>query len=175
MFTIVTYSDTYIIDNSSTDKVNSGNNIYLNCTHINYAYNAFVSTPQLPGKTVTSITHNNVLAPGDWVGVDNPNIKVDGVIEIIKADLSTEVNSTTVTLFLLQQVIKSGHIFKLYDYWDTDVSRFRIHSLDGTFPDETASFIYVRPIGIIADTSPQDGTEGRILTYSITFREVKNV
>ena len=174
---MVTYSDTYLVDQSSTNKINSGNNIYLNCTSINYSYNAFVATPQLPGKEVDSQTHNDILASGDWLGVDNPEIKISGVIEVIKADLSTEPSSTTITLRFLQQIVKSGHIFKLFDYWDSTVGaeRFRIHTLSGTFPNEVASAIYVRAIGIPSvDTSPSEGTQGRILTYSLTFREVKN-
>jgi len=174
---MVTYSDTYLVDQSNTNKINDGSNIYLNCTGINYSYNAFVATPQLPGKEVDSQTHNDILASGDWLGVDNPEIKLDGVIEVVKADLTTEPSSTTITLLFLQQIIKSGHIFKLYDYWDSTsgAERFRIHTLsNATLGGEAAQEIYVRAVGCSVNTSPTEGTQGRILTYSITLREVKN-
>lgn len=173
---MVTYSDTYLADNSSTNKVNDGRKIYLNCTHINYGYNAFVATPQLPGKEVDTMNHNTILAAGDWIGVDNPIIQIDGAVEVIKGDLSSEVSSTTVTLKLLIQMIKSGHIFKLYDYWDSTPGseRFRIHSLSGTFPNEAVSVIYVRPTNLTVDGSPTEGTHGRILTYHLTLKEAKN-
>lgn len=173
---MVIYSDTYLVDQHATNKVNDGRNIYLNCVGINYSYNAFVATPQLPGKTPDTMSHNTILASGDWIGVDNPEIKVNGVIEVIKADLATNPNATTITLKLLQQMVKSGHIFKLFDYWDSTsgVERFRIHTLDGTFPNESVSEIYVRARGCVVNTSPTEGTEGRLLTYSINLREVKN-
>lgn len=172
----MTYTDTYLVDNSTTNKVNDGRNIYLNCTGISYSQGAFVPVPQLPGKSVTTMTHNTILAAGDWLGIDNPSFTISGVIEIIKADLNTEVSSTTVTLRLLQQILKSGHIFKLYDYWDSTIGseKFRLHSLSGTFPNESESIIYVMVTNLTVETKPTEGTDGRIMVYTLTAREVKN-
>ena len=173
---MILYTDTYLIDNHSTKKVNGGNKIKLVCTGISMTYKSFTTVKDNPGKESNSMTNNDYLSSGDWIGSSNATITVNGIIEIVKADLVTEVSVLTVTLKILQQIMKSGHIFKFYDQWDRLKPRWRMHGLgiNSVFPDESPTYMTVRPFSLSVNTRPDKGTEGRVMDYTLVLKEVKN-
>lgn len=165
---MVTYSDTTIRDTYSptTGAVNSGTAIYLNCTGVTLSQEAFTNAAPTPGKSPLSSTHSQMLHEGDFLGVGVPIITLSGVIDV----LSTA--SNTVTLKLLQQMLKSGHIFEFVDKYDTVAPTYRISSLSGTFPSETITYIRCMVTAMTANTSPVDSKEGQILVYTLSLIEV---
>lgn len=109
--------------------------IYLNATSINYDSGVFLQVPDQPAKD-TAASYNTVLAYGDFVGIDNPMITVEGVIDLgtyseatgipinnesptltYTSTTGSSVSAYAVTVKFLQLIRKCGHIFTLYDYY----------------------------------------------------------
>ena len=161
----VTYSDTTLTDTAS--QINSGTAIEMNCTTIRYDVGAAIQVPQYPGKEVGVLTHNTLLAKGDFIGFHNPVIAIEGYIEV------DSTASNLVTLRFLQQMMESGNKMTLSDKYDTDTPYYRISGLTGTFPNDSVTTITVIAKGLHIETSTQLVKEGRVLKYTLTVQEVQ--
>lgn len=170
--------DTKLQDvDDATSKVNSGNEICLNCTNIKASYNAAVSSPTIVGQDTATTAHNSLLPKSDFISVTSMEIIVEGIIDLAETRVTTTINSVTstiVTLKILQQIVKSGHKFKLTDLYDEDVTKYRISTLSGTFPNETAGEIYVMALGLEVNSSTKSALEGQRLDYILRLKEVQN-
>ena len=206
---MVKFNDTFIRDVDTgavdTEKVGYVNNvsgdtrflttgvkrIFLNNTKITVSVGLYTVVPQQPGKILVQES-NNLLAYGDNLGFANPIIKTQGVIDLATYDSTTglaplqayndggtETQAYIITLKLLQQIYKSGHVFRLYDYYDYNeltstptTPIYRVHTLDGIFPSETIQPINVMCSGL-SYTASSSVQEGAKIDFNLEFKEVR--
>jgi hypothetical protein len=150
----------------TTDK------ILLQASTIKYDVGTYTQTPEQPGRGQSTLTDN--ISYGDFLGFSNPKITVHGVIDLRNyTDGTTSPAATAgyklITLKLLQQIFKSGHVFTLTDQLTASTpSVYRMHSLTSS---DAISTIKVMCAGMSADVNVQNN-EAR-LDYSIEFVEVR--
>jgi hypothetical protein len=177
------YSDIILTDQNSTKLVAGGKGIVLQATLIKYDAGVMLQVDPIPGKNVTQ-EHNDILAYGDFIGIENGAVSVDGVIDLSQYDITTgdppnppaHLSPTAyavVTVKILQQIYKSGHIFKLEDLYKDSTALRRISGLSGSLPNETVDDLYVqcKGISIETDTSTEEGTK---LKYTLSLAEVRH-
>jgi hypothetical protein len=71
-------------------------------------------------------------------------------------------------------MIKSGHLFKLTDLYDEDLTKYRISTLNGTFPNEATGPVYVMITNLEVNSSTKSALEGRRIDYILRLKEVRN-
>ena len=165
--------------------------IYLQVTKITYSGGVNVQTDDQPGKSISEDSAD-LIAYGDFVGISNAKITVQGIIDLDTYSKTTGLPSTTtysdstgsntadnISVKLLQQIRKTGHTFQLTDYYEYNESTgvpivpiYRIHGLTGVFPNETLAPLKVMCTGltITSNTQVKDGVK---LDYTLTFNEVR--
>ena len=172
---MVTYTDTTLQDvDTDSNKVNSGTAIEMNCNNIKYAVGVFTQADPQPGKSIYQDS-DGLISYGDSIGFENPLITLNGTINLgdySETDGSAPTNIISVKL--LQQMYKSGHVFKLTDVYNSDPSTsiHRCHSLTGTFPNETITTINVKVKGMDFESTTQSN-EGVRINYSLKLIEVR--
>lgn len=195
---MTTKNDMFLIDLESADQIASGQRIYLQAKSSNYKVGVYTQVNPQPGKSISQ-DHANLISYGDFVGFENPSITINGTIDLKQFDASTGAEPTTtyndgsvqdakiITLRLLQQIYKSGHVFSLTDWYDfneatnvptTPISR--IHSLTGTFPNETittypksgGTAMKVRCVGVSVNFDTEI-SESEKVDYTLELVEVR--
>jgi hypothetical protein len=177
---MATHQDTTLTDTDTTNPVNPDSEtglavaIAMQGTSISYNVGVFLQVGEQPGKD-TNQAFGNLISYGDFLGFKNPQITVQGVIDLGEYDDETGASpSNVMTVKLLQEIYQSGHVFTLSDVYDSSTTTpiYRIHSLAGTFPSNTISTINVMCTGVTIDSNTQI-KEGQKVAYSITFTEVR--
>lgn len=172
---MVTHRDITLTDvDSATSKVNSGVAISMQANDISYDVGTFLQVPQIPGKDPAQ-SSNTLLAYGDSIGFANPTINISGIINLEDYDSTSGAAPTNViSVKFLQQIYKSGHIFKITDIYDdnTTTDIYRISGLTGTFPSETLTTLNVMCTGLSINSNLET-LEGAKIIYQIQFTEVR--
>lgn len=201
---MVTYNDIYIedIDGQALDTAKVGyidhtdatatargytttgvKKIYLQGSKASYDVGVFTQIATQPGKPAGN--YETTLAYGDFLGHANPTIRVEGVIDLSIWDNTTGNAPTTgsgsdmaeiVTVKLLQQIFRSGHVFRLTDVYDSDPTNdiYRLSSLTGELNAEVISAVTIRCSGLSIRTNATDSKESTKILYSVIFNEVRD-
>ena len=177
---MATYNDVTIQDADTNytagNRVNGGTAIAMFCTSMSYSSNTHFIAPQVPGKDPSSTTHSSLLPKGEQVGFESPTIKVAGVIDLNRYDTTSGAAPTnTISVYLLQQLLKCGHKLTVSDVFDSATSTpiYRISSLSGTFPSETLTTLSCAVTSLSIDTNPSDSKEGHLIHYTLGLSEVQ--
>jgi len=175
---MATKPDTTMTDvDTSTNKVNSGTAIEMNCTSLKWVSKEVVQADQVMGQDIENLTHNNTLPRGDSISQGVPTLTLAGVVDL--GDKGATANYITVKLLL--QMRKSGHKFKLIDIYQSpeegdedETTYYRIHTLSGSWPSEVAGPIYCMVAGLTLGTAQKKSDDGQRIDYTLTLKEVRS-